>query len=277
MEVTMRKLAFIVVIGAIVLTHPDPSHAQLVLYDDFSSALINPDKWYGNNTDLGSANPTTEAVRLIKSGQLELRLNQYGLDNSDSGSSQGAIRLLVTNPTPITTWQATVTVVSAEVQTCSTNPGAGNVRAGAEIYAHFFNDGSSTGTGDATGDMVTGIQQDLNGTLGEVFRAVSARCANSSCSSFQILDGQVFTTTWTLNQPQTLTLTWDAAHHQFIFSVTPVGGSTETITIPYTQSDSTPPVIGFKVLEVQNAAVNCNGSQKHAFMDALFDKVMVNQ
>ncbi len=273
----MRKLAFIVLIGAMVLTHPDPSHAQLVLYDDFSTGLIDPDKWYGNNTDLGSANPTTEAVRLIQRGQLELRLNQYGLNNSDSGSSQGAIRLLVTNPTPITTWQATVTVVSAVVETCSTNPGTGNVRAGAEIYAHFFNDGSSTGPGDLTGDMVTGIQQDLDGTLGDVFKAVSSRCANSSCSSFQSLGFQVFTTTWALNQPQTLTLTWDAAHKQFIYSVKPVNGSTETITIPYTQSDSTPPVLGFKVLEAQNRAVNCNGSQKHAFMDALFDNVMVNQ
>ena len=29
-------------------------------------------------------------------------------------------------------------------------------------------------------------------------------------------------------------------------------------------------------LQLNNSAANCNGSRKHAFMDALFDNVMVN-
>ena len=98
---------------------------------------------------------------------------------------------------------------------------------------------------------------------------------NASCSIYSA-SGDHFTTTWAPYQPHTLTLTWDAAHNQFIYSVKPTFGSTETITLPYTYSDSNPPVVHAKHLQVSNSAANCNGSQKHAFMDALYDNVMVN-
>ncbi len=272
-----RGFTFMILLGALVLGHPAVSDAQLVLYDDFSSGLIDPSRWFGSDTTGGSGNPTTEAVRLIKFGKLQLRLDQYGLNNSDGGTSVGRTRLSVTNPTPITTMQAAVTVLSAEAEACSTNTDAtGQSRA--QIAGGFFNDGSSTGSSDRTGDIIAIVQKDANAALGDVFEALIIRCANSSCSSTPIVTSQQFTATWAPNQPHTLTLTWDAANHQFIYSVKPVlGGSRETITLPYTQSDSNSAVGPFRHLVVSNAAVNCNGSQKHAFMNALFDNVMVNE
>lgn len=45
----MRNLALAVLVGALGLGHPGLSEAQLVLYDDFSSPLIDPDKWYARS------------------------------------------------------------------------------------------------------------------------------------------------------------------------------------------------------------------------------------
>ena len=267
-------LAFLLL--ALVLGHPAVGDAQLVLYDDFSSGLIDPTKWLGTAADGGAANPTTEAARLIKSGRLELRLNQYGLSTSDSGTSGGQYRLAVSNPAAITTLQTAVTVASAETQACATNAGA-TVRSRAQVVGGFFNDGSSTGAGDRTGDILAGVQKVADATLGNIIQAFISRCANAACSSTPNLSVQTFVTTWTPNKGHTLAVAWDAPNHQFNLSVKPVfGGKTELITLPYTQSDSKPPVVNFKQLAVNNSAANCNGSQLHAFMDVLFDNVMVN-
>jgi hypothetical protein len=272
-------LALMFLLAALVLGHPAASDAQLVLYDDFSSSLIDPTKWLGTVAVGGAANPTTESARVIKSGRLELRLNQYGLSTSDTGTSTGQYRISVPNPTPITTWQAAVTVLSADVEACPTNLST-TVRARAQVSGGFFNDGTSSGANDRTGDVIAGVQKIADTVLGNVIQAFIVRCTDASCSTTGPLSGlssQVFATAWAPNKGHTLTLTWDATGNQFVYAVKPVfGGSTETITLPYAESDAKSPIVPFRQLVVNNSAANCNGSQKHAFMDVHFDSVMVN-
>jgi len=273
----MRNVVLAALVGALALGHPAVSDAQLVLYDDFSSPLINPDKWYGTNQTGGAGNPTTEAEQILRSGQLEMTLSQYGLSNSDSGSTTGLVHLRVINPIPITTMQASVTVLSGEADACPTNASGAAFSARAEVMGNFFNDGSSTGANDLTGDVIARVGLAVDAAAGNVIQAAISRCSNSACSSSSSVGFQNFTGTWTVNRPQTLTLTWDHANHQFVFSAKPSGGSVETHSIPYTLSDSAPSGGPTKTLRIFNSAANCNGSQKHAFMDALFDTVMGNQ
>jgi hypothetical protein len=269
------SLALMIVIAALVLGYPAVSNAQLVLYDDFRSGVIDPTKWLGTDATGGPGNPTTEVARRIEHAKLELRLNQYGLNNSDSGTSGGQVRLAVHNPAPITTMQAAVTVLSGAALACPTNASA-TVRSRAQIVGSFFNDGSSTGTGDRTGDIIATIQKVADATLGDIIQAVISRCPDASCSSTTTLSVQTFTTTWAPYHAHTLTLTWDAANNQFVYSAKPVLGRVETISLAYSQTDSAPPGLNFKQLSVNNSAANCNGSRQHAFMDALFDSVKVN-
>jgi len=276
MRTCLDLLLAIVALGILIAGQPNASEAQLVPYDDFSSGLIGPSKWVGGEQVGGAANPTTEIDRLIKSGQLEMRLTQYGLNNSDSGVSLGQVRLSVTNPTPITTMQARFNVLSGEAQTCPTNAGA-LVRARAQIVGGYFNDGTSPGAGNRIGDILGSVAKTVDSILGNIFVAAVTRCLDATCSNTGTLSFHQFLATWTPNQVHTLTQTWDAANHQFVFTVEPLsGGQPETITLPYTQSDATPPVVAFRELILNNWAANCNGSRLHASNVARFDNVMVN-
>jgi hypothetical protein len=274
-------LILAIALGALVLAVPETSHAQLMLYDDFSSPLINPAKWFAGGGTGGSGNPTTDTrlftTDLTPAGrQLEIAVRQYG-STSNSGTTGGQARLNVTNPAAITTMQARVTVNSALAESCSTNnPGSLLVRARAEVIGSFFNDGTSPSAGDRTGDFQAAIDKIADTNLGNVIQAFVLRCTNATCSTFTTINFANLVTPWSPNEPHTLTLAWDKTNKRFIMSATTQLGQTETVFLSYTQSDSDPPVNEFKELLVLNSAANCTGSHKQAYMDALFDTVMVN-
>ena len=272
----VRQGVLVAMIAAAVVGCPVTSQAQMVLYDDFSSGIIDGVKWFGTDAFGGTANPTTEIIRRIEHGKLRLRLNQYGLTTSNSGTSGGQVRLAFQNPASITAIQAGVTILSGEALGCPANAGA-TVRSRAQLVGGFFNDGSSTGAGDRTGDILAFIHKVTDPTVGELMQGGFTRCADATCSSNPTLSAQTFGRTWAPYQAHTLTLTWDAANHQFVFAAKGARGPAETFTLPYTQADSASPGLDFKQLSVNNSAANCSGSRKHAFMDVLFDNVMVNQ
>jgi hypothetical protein len=57
-----------------------PGHAQFVLYDDFSSGVISPDRWQGVAVEGTFSAPTTEVIRAVQSGALRLALVSWGND-----------------------------------------------------------------------------------------------------------------------------------------------------------------------------------------------------
>ena len=249
---TGRVSILTMLLGALILLgHPTASSAQTVLYDDFNTGVIDPAKWSGFAG--GGGGPATEVARLIESGALRMQITQYGRSDTDAGSSFGANNLNVMNPVPITALQAIVTVTNAKAQACATNVGLGNTAAG--LLGVFFNDGTSTGPSDQTGNITAHLHQVRDALAGFVFRAFLIRCTDTTCSNQETVIGTQFNSTWALGQSRKLRLTWDAANDQFIFLASP-----ETVILPYVLNDSAPPVAqNFKTLSVDAIPANCNG------------------
>ena len=278
----MNRFALVFVallIAASTWSWPDAAAAQLTLYDDFAGPLIDFSKWYGTTSEAGSGsgNPTTEFAREIVRGQLRVAITQYGLANTDSGSSGSFIRLSVNqNSVAFNTIQAKVTVTAGSAASCPlTNPGASS-RSRAQILGSFFNDGTSPAAGDRTGDIIGFIQKVVNTTTGNVIEAGISRCPNPTCINTVTLTFQQFVTTWAPNKAHTLTLTWDKANHQFVYSVKAGLAATETMMLPYTLSDTAPAVLPTRQLGASDSVPNCTsaGGQLQSLMDARFDSVM---
>jgi hypothetical protein len=252
------------------------SHAQLVLYDDFSAKPINPAKWSGSESSAGSAAPNTESARKLAGKQLSISLTTWGRVDSDTGNAGlQSNRLGVTNPVPATTLQADVTIKKAKVVGCTAN--TTSTRARAQVQGSFFNDGTSPGAGDRTGDIIGNIQIHRDTNTGDQIAAFITRCTNAGCTSFTNPSSVTFTASWVHGVANTVRVEWDKSNKQFIYTLNP-GGSQEQHILTYAFSDANAPVSNFKHLTVSNSAASCMGPAPRAYanMKALFDNVMVN-
>jgi len=248
----------------------------LTLYDDFNKKPINPAKWSGSEGSAGPAAPNTEAARKLAGKRLSISLTGWGRTDSNTGNGGSqSNRLGVTNPGPVTTIQADVTVKKATVVGCSAN--TTSTRARAQVIGGFFNDGTSTGPGDRTGDIYAGIQSTRDSLLGNPIEAFINRCTNANCSTFTTASAVNFTATWVQGVANTLSVQWDKPNKRFIYTLNP-GGSQEQHILTYTLSDANAPVVDFKQLSATNSAASCTGPapRTYAIMQALFDNVMVN-
>src|SRR6266498_1068299 len=128
----LRLLALAIAISGYIAALVVPSHAQLVLYDNFTSGVIDPEKWSGFLFDGGPPAPSAELIRTIENGQLHLMLVSYGGTASDTGgvfAGQGLNMkdLGVPGGTGfITAIKAQVTIVAAEAEPCAANPNSEN-------------------------------------------------------------------------------------------------------------------------------------------------------
>jgi hypothetical protein len=275
----MRKpliVTALLIVSLMLLGFAGVSQAQLVLYDDFNVKPINPAKWSGSAGSAGPAAPNTESARKLAAKQLYIALTLWGRTDSNTGNAGvQSNRLDVTNPVPVTAIQADVTVKSVKVVGCAANPTA--TRARAQIVGGFFNDGTSPGAGDRTGDIIAGTQSVRDTLFGDRIEAFINRCTNATCTTFTGLAFQVFTATWTQGVADTLRLEWDPANDRFIHTVNP-GGVNEIITLTYTVPDANAPVANFKQVAAGNSAASCLGPapRTSATMKALFDNVMLN-
>jgi hypothetical protein len=265
-------------IGVLVLAGT-PAHAfgPLVLYDNFTTGGIDPNKWHGSELSFGAGAPNTEASRTIVNRQLRLRLTSYGRTDSNSGTPGVAgLRLRVTNPSVITAMQAKVTITQVEAEGCAANPSP--TRLQANVVGHFFNDGSSTGPGDATGNILADLRKVRSTNAGDRIEASVTRCTTATCAPFQNVLFQVFSTPWVVGRADTLSLQWDEANDQFVFVVNPDTPTEEMIVLSYRGllTDTTPPVIDLKQVSVGNAVANCMAGRKKGAITATFDNVRVN-
>jgi len=285
-----RRIIMLLAAAGLVIAAPARGHAQFVLYDNFSSGAIDPEKWANSSLEGNFSQPTAEFVRIVENGSLRLSLVSWGgtANNSGSiGSRQGLrIRQLGTlgGPGFITALSAKITALNAEAEDCTGNPEtAFPARARALIFGFFFNDGSGSPT-SLIGNIAAflQLQQDKDGS-----RSIAAfllRCDVDSCSTAPVIamtgNPVVFTTTWSLNTPLNLKIIWDDANGKFKFKVTnPATAATETKSIVYQGVTNAGPPTFFdtKQVRVQNTAENCTASRKRAFMDALFDNVKVQR
>ena len=270
----IRKIATAVVVaaGAIVVLG-GVGHAQLKLYDDFNAPGIDPDKWIGTESFAAPLNPNTEAARLIRGGALRVKLTTYGNTDSNRGYPIGRFGLALPNPGAVTAMAAKVTVRQADTEDCANNLAPSRARA--HLIGIFFNDGSSTGPEDRTGDIGAAIQKhrdrDGNHIVAYIFP-----CPDAACHVAPNLATYVFNTTWTPGRPDTLSIQWDAAGNQFLFGVNAGTPQEETVALPYAQSDSLPAAFGFKEMRVHNTPAHCTAGRRKVSIDATFDDVRLN-
>jgi hypothetical protein len=92
--------------------------------------------------------------------------------------------------------QGNVTVTSALVEGCPANTSATRVRA--QLNGVFFNDGSSTGADDRTGDIRAFIEKRGASTGANTIRAQVNRCIDPQCDDQEVLASRTFVTGWTL-------------------------------------------------------------------------------
>jgi len=248
----------------------------LTLYDDFNKKPINPAKWSGSESSAGAAAPNTESARKLAKKQLYISLTTWGRTDSNSGNGGNlSNKLGVTNPVPVTAIQADVTVKSTKVVGCTAN--TTSTRSRAVIVGGFFNDGTSTGPGDRTGDILAGIESVRDSATGDQIDASFSRCTNANCSIATTPAAVAFAASWVQGVANTMSVQWDKPNKQFIYTLNP-GGNQEQHILTYTFSDSNGPVVDFKQLSAQNSVASCldPAPRAYAIMKALFDNVMVN-
>jgi hypothetical protein len=252
--------------------------ADAQLYDDFNAAKLNPDKWVGEQT----GDPV--GLRLIRTiefdgvdGHLVLTHRAAGSTSIDTGSQVSRNRLVFTqNPNAITAMKFDVSIRDFSLAGCSVPASSpSSVRAG--TVAFFFNDGSSTGPQDDTGDIgaVLELSRASNSSdPASVLRALGIliRCQDAACplaATLAVVDlGPV-----QLGNIATLFLRWDRVGKKIDFQ-----RNAEAVTsIPYTQDDSRPPVNHFKTLEVRAQVANCTVSPRPiSDVTGVFDNVFIN-
>lgn len=273
---TIRGAVPVAVAAFLLLGVPGQSQAQLVLYDNFNGKRIDPSKWQGGEFVIPGA-PHAETARRIEDGKLELSLTSYGTTLSDSGTAGITnTRLQVTSPAAVTTLQAAVTVMSATVNGCAANMMTAT-RARANLFGSFFNDGTSPGPGNLTGDIRATLHKVRDSILGDRIEAFLNRCTNAACSSTAQLGFHVFTTVWEKEEADTLRVQWDSPNNQFLYTVNPGLQGEETVALGYAVPDALLPVFAFKQLSVANSVASCTTGRPSATIKARFDNVRVNR
>jgi len=285
------SIAVAVVAVGLVAGLAGAARAQFVIYDDFSGGVIDPARWAGLSTEGSFDAPTAQLLRVEDNGSLDLALTSWGSAASDSGSILSRQGLNITQlGTPggsgsITGLKARVAVVNAKAQDCATNPEtAAPSRADTQVIGAFFNDGSSTGPSDRTGDIIAVfVLEKAPGGVNRIGASVN-RCPNATCSPGSSVITSIpanpatFATTWTLGQPLVLKLVWNPLVGQFTFTVkNPTTQQTEAKNIVYSPnvSDTAPPTLDFKSVRLLNRVENCASGRKRVQMEARFDTVEV--
>jgi hypothetical protein len=244
---------------------------RLVPYDDFNAAHIDPDKWFG----FESEGPGTEAIRQLQDQRLSLVYRSHGKTDSDSGNPRNDFLLIFRNSAAVTALQATVQVNDAAVTGCSSNPKA--TVAMAILGGFFFNTATPT-PGSTENDVVAfiGIARASDGTdPPDVLGAVSIvfHCTNANCTAGSELHVKVLGSV-KRGEMARLRVQWDRDNHRFIFQ----RDDNPEVVAPYTVSDTAPAGLQIKILEAVHDIPNCTTTPRPvAFINALFDDVMVNE
>ena len=257
----MIVIAAVLIPGA--ASNPQNSALTTTLYDNFNLSRLNDTLW---NTSCSSATRSEECVITIQSGKLRITRRVAALRNSETGYQWGGAGANFANPLSIKSITADVVVKSVVEQVCAATPELGG---NATIFAMFFNDGSGDPNHNLGASLLVGrISSDPKGQL-DVLGQMSL-----GYTPLQTIGlGTVPMAT-----PITATVQWDQPNHQFVLSWTnDVTHLTTTGTIPYTSSDTKPPVNPNNSLSVNVFPANCTAHDTWLAVDSTFDNVYISQ
>jgi hypothetical protein len=185
------------------------------VYENWKNPEIRADRWRtGRNDD------SLEVKREIKGNRLEMGYRVMGSIASNTGALSAQNRLFTKNPSAITQIETDFKVVSLFTDRCQANPNSTRVRPAA-IDLNKFNDGSTTGGTDMTGDHFVRVlvnreadSSDSEGVLTAsafLFRCSDPVCGNASSSVFNLDMGKV-----SVGKKFTLRIMWDNLNNLFI-------------------------------------------------------------
>jgi hypothetical protein len=245
---------FAVLLGTLLLT-PTPgqaSHEAFGVYDDWSQPTIRSDRWRGIE-DFGGQ----EVKREVQGDTLQMRFRLGGGTLSDTGAFFADNFLLVTNPLSVDQLEAEFQVKALTVTGCTANPTASRARA-ARLLITRFNDGTSTGPGDRTGDHFGLIvaRRDSDATEAPGILLVSGsvlRCTDPGCTDTSDVAFIVLPQTVQVGEPFTLRLIWDQPMRRFLLGV----GTDPDVPLNYAASDADPAVLPFAGIQIAHTAANC--------------------
>jgi hypothetical protein len=261
-----------VMLVVVLIGMPGYAAEHLVLYDDFNARSINPDRWWGG--EFSPAPPPrwgAEAIRQLQDNRLRLMYRSFGPKTSNSGMIRNEFVLLFRHPELVTAIQAAVTVTDADTTDCPGN--AESTVARAALSGRFFGGRGGTPEGDVK-DMVAfiGIIQ-VSGFTPLRAQSFVYSCANQPCTTGMTLHRQDLGAV-KRGEPTRLRVQWDRVQEQFIFQ----RDEQPEVFAKYAVSDIVPPSIPAKLLTVMQFVPDCTAATRPmAYMDALFDDVMVNE
>jgi hypothetical protein len=195
----------------------------------------------------------------------------FGLKNSDIGNIRSEFVLMFRHPELVTAIQAAVTVTDAATTDCSGNPDSTLARAA--LSGRFFGSPPSTPDGDVR-DMVAfiGIMR-VSGFTPLRAHSFVYYCANRPCTAGMTLHRQDLGAI-KAGETARLRVQWDRAHDQFIFQ----RDQQPEVFAKYAISDIVPPSVPAKSLTAMQFVPDCTATTRPmAYIDALFDDVMVNE
>ncbi len=238
-----------------------PPVPALAIYEDWTSGLIRSDRWQGGEGFGGQEARREIGLDPFGNFKLKLRFRREGSTGSDVGNGSSDMFLNVTRPTTVTEIEADFRVKTLSMNTCAANNAGSITRARpARLLLARFNDGASSGAGDATGDFRAGVQEQRNGSTADpegvlqVAGSIS-RCSNAACSATTTPVISVLPTTVSVGETHNLKLIWDSPNNQFLFDLDNSGTPT---ALPYNPASNVKPAaVPFVDIDVFHSTANC--------------------
>ena len=260
------------------VTVPGYAGDEWVLYDDFNSASIDPNKWTAQESGSTGRETARKVVKVGPVSKEQLYLNllerSYGYTTTDSGLPSAGTQVIFANSSNIRAIKAAVKLVKIKTIGCDTNGDPTWVAA--NLIGSFLNTGPQT-AGSRQNDVYAWIgiwrdseSSDDNGTARVGIRV--KRCTNATCSStVTAYSGSLGTIKE--GQQAVLSVEWDEANHKFIFQR--VGQQPVVFTMPAVQG-TLAPTVDYKKLMASTEVPNCTSSPRPTgFINVLFRNVYI--
>jgi hypothetical protein len=257
-----------VVIGLVLASLPlapgsGQSQDALSVYEDWSGARIRGDRWRGGEVSNGQ-----EVLRELRSAffgsYLTMSLRREGETDSNAGSRTSSTFLNFANPASIVQIEALMGVIDVQVEQCQTNVTPSEARL--LIAMTPFNNGSSTGPGDRTGDynaLVQAVRRSNSADPGGILRVEGrvTRCQNPACSNErEIVAPKDLGVSLAVGEAFTMRLTWDAPNNQFL-----AGVNANAVALPYAPANDADPAAQRSAgIEIRNTTANCRAGATEA-------------
>ncbi len=268
-------------VDAVSVTHTEECALQtasgFTLYDDFEMKRVDTGKWFGQQSASGGPGGLELVRRIDRNGHLVMMHRVSGGHDSSIGRHISRNRLRMPSDKRIAGMQYDVMVKRLKLRGCEAEGASGSVaRARGSMF--LFNDGSSTSSSSAMGDVgaVVEVRKSVDSDLEKGtyhLRGFVFRCRTGSCSSTSTI-GSVDLGTVKRREVVTLGMQWHDETNEVSFWK----NDEDRQVVAYDVSDDDPSVFSNQRLEVRVEGANCEvGDRPFAEMRALFDNVYVKK